>query len=435
MFKFILFIDMKKSLLTPYIFLFSILLSFTSFAQKPNSQNCSESQPAINGEQHPCPGDIETYCVASNTRNYTSYAWDVPRAQAGEPPVGWEILSYNADSSCVTVRVGQKSGTMKVKVTDPVCGTKVATLPVKPGKGFDVAVTGPDTVCTDEEQTYRATVSKRNGNSNANTSGDYLYVWSVPADWIIVSGEGTATLTVIPGVENGEVSVYLETEESRTGNGNNGKGVGGIKGICDGGSASMPVYIGEECGLITPLPVELLSFEGEATKAGVLLSWVTASEKDNDRFEVERSADGKMFALIGSVKGKGTTQAKQTYSMRDTKAAAGTQYYRLKQVDLDGTFEYSKVIAVENGQMTAASKMVVAPNPVSGGQFTVALNSAEAAQLQIMDMNGRMVYNQNVAQGTREVNLNAQNLNLRSGMYIINLKSNTATSNAKFIVR
>src|SRR5688572_22142834 len=220
---------MKKNLLTTATFLFTFLyLTFlTSFiAAAQNNDPCNTSQPRpITGNQHPCPGSIETYCI-DNDRNYTSFVWDVPRAQAGNPPIGWEIISGQG-TNCVTVRVGTKSGTMKVTVTDPQCGTKVATLPVKPANGFSVEVKGPETVCIDEEQTFTAVISdsiRGNGNSNGNIKGNFTYTWSYPADWTYVSGQGTNQIVLIPGMMAGTVSTAVTA--TGNGNGNNGNGVG-----------------------------------------------------------------------------------------------------------------------------------------------------------------------------------------------------------------
>ena len=266
---------MKKNILTSATFLLTFLYltflcSFISAAQA--GQPCNTSQPRpISGNQHPCPGSIETYCI-DNDRNYTSFVWDVPRAHAGNPPIGWEIISGQG-TNCVTVRVGTKSGTMKVKVEDPICGTKVATLPVKPANGFSVDVEGPETVCIDEEQTFTAIISdsiRGNGNGNGKVKGNFTYTWTVPADWTIVSGQGTNELTVIPGITAGSVNVNVTFNSTGNGNGNNGNGVGGFKGYCNSASNDGLAVTPEDCGLITPLPVDLVSFAGSATTEGVV---------------------------------------------------------------------------------------------------------------------------------------------------------------------
>lgn len=109
-----------------------------------------------------------------------------------------------------------------------------------------------------------------------------------------------------------------------------------------------------------PLPVELTRFGAVAKSQAVSLSWATASEKNNDHFEVQRSATGREYATIGAVKGHGSTTMAHDYSFVDSRPLAGTSYYRLRQVDADGTFSFSPVAAV---QTEAGTKVLLYPNP------------------------------------------------------------------------
>jgi len=101
----------------------------------------------------------------------------------------------------------------------------------------------------------------------------------------------------------------------------------------------------------TALPVELAEFEAEWTAEGdAELTWSTATESDNDRFEIERSFDGFIFNYVGEVAGAGTSQIKRDYVYQDEEAQIHAQnagirevYYRLKQVDYDGTASYSNI--------------------------------------------------------------------------------------------
>ncbi|UOQ52418.1 T9SS type A sorting domain-containing protein [Hymenobacter cellulosivorans] len=95
-----------------------------------------------------------------------------------------------------------------------------------------------------------------------------------------------------------------------------------------------------------PLPVELTSFSAARQAGAVLLKWATASEKNNDRFEVQRSADGQQYATISTVQGAGTTSQGTSYATRDTEPLSGVSYYRLRQVDRDGTSSFSPVRVV-----------------------------------------------------------------------------------------
>ena len=112
-----------------------------------------------------------------------------------------------------------------------------------------------------------------------------------------------------------------------------------------------------------PLPVELTKFEAVAQTTNALLTWATASEKNNDRFEVERSSNGTSFERVGTVKGNGTTSSAHQYSFVDAGASRfGKQlYYRLRQVDADGTEAFSPVRAVTFAPQ--AAQVLLYPNP------------------------------------------------------------------------
>ena len=108
------------------------------------------------------------------------------------------------------------------------------------------------------------------------------------------------------------------------------------------------------------MPVELTRFDATAKAQGVNLTWATATEKNNDRFEIQRSATGDEYTTIGTVKGQGSTTMAHDYNFLDSHALAGTSYYRLRQVDTDGTFSFSPVVAV---QTEASTKAMLYPNP------------------------------------------------------------------------
>lgn len=111
------------------------------------------------------------------------------------------------------------------------------------------------------------------------------------------------------------------------------------------------------------LPVELISFTGEATRMGNDLRWQTASERNNSHFDIERSVDAAQWERIGTRPGAGNSVTLNSYEHRDPAPPARWTYYRLKQVDLDGSHTYSDVIALER---TGASDLLIAPNPTAG---------------------------------------------------------------------
>lgn len=129
------------------------------------------------------------------------------------------------------------------------------------------------------------------------------------------------------------------------------------------------------CRESNPLPVTLTTFDAKAAGADANLNWATASEANNDYFGVERSFDGVTFDAVGKIAGHGTTSTFSNYAYTDTGVAAkasGTVYYRLRQVDLDGTSTYSPVrtVAFEKG----AASLKLYPNPTTPGDDKLTLD-------------------------------------------------------------
>ena len=110
------------------------------------------------------------------------------------------------------------------------------------------------------------------------------------------------------------------------------------------------------------IPVELLYFKGILLKGRNLLVWSTASELNNEGFQVERSEDAKIWKFTGFVKGNGTTIEQQDYQFMDESPSTGINYYRLKQLDYNGAFEYSDIIALVT--TSDSNTIAIYPNPV-----------------------------------------------------------------------
>ncbi len=139
----------------------------------------------------------------------------------------------------------------------------------------------------------------------------------------------------------------------------------------------------------TVLPVELTSFEAFGIDHGVELDWATATERDNDFFTVERSADGEVFSPIGAVDGAGTTQQETRYQFIDRTPMHGMNYYRLKQVDLNGQSELSDVrpvfYRVEEGPL------MLLPNPGTDALRVLLPLSMKGGVVLVHDATGREV--------------------------------------------
>lgn len=151
-----------------------------------------------------------------------------------------------------------------------------------------------------------------------------------------------------------------------------------------------------------PLPIRLVSFNGKSTEKGNELTWKTSSEQNSSHYEIERSGDAKSFEMIGKVAGARNTKEKLSYSYLDNQilysqqnsnpnqvsspsGGGGGYYYRLRLVDLDGKFEYSKTIALE-----AKNKFSVSVYPNPANEFIFIENKANnQLKIRLLDALGR----------------------------------------------
>jgi Secretion system C-terminal sorting domain len=165
------------------------------------------------------------------------------------------------------------------------------------------------------------------------------------------------------------------------------------------------------------LPIELLSFSGKWQDNQSYLTWSTASETNNKGFDVERSLTGDKFEKIGFVAGSGNSQVLQAYNLVDADVKTPPQYiyYRLKQLDNDGQFSYSKTIAL---QPNSKGSFQVFPNPTSGDVvIRSSFEGDRTVSVELIDLLGRTVWQQ------KQVNMSAvkpfvQNLSaLNTGIY------------------
>jgi len=138
----------------------------------------------------------------------------------------------------------------------------------------------------------------------------------------------------------------------------------------------------------TVLPVELVHFTAEAMGPDALLTWRTASEHGCSHFEVQRSEDAENFGPIGTVAGAGDSQTLQEYTFVDTDPFPGINYYRLKQVDLDGDHEHTVVRTVHFPRTTDA--ILLLPNPGTAS-FSLSL-PAGLHPITVMDVTGRLMH-------------------------------------------
>jgi Secretion system C-terminal sorting domain len=178
------------------------------------------------------------------------------------------------------------------------------------------------------------------------------------------------------------------------------------------------------------LPVTLISFTAKAENNRVLVAWKTASELNNNHFEVQKSTDGKTFSTIAAQTGQGNSSAPFSYTAYDDKPNAGTNYYRLKQVDNNGTENFSEIKAVHFNLDHSDNTIAIYPNPGNGDFVNVQLDAPTYTIIELADLSGKIILSQKVnATGLNQLNLNG----IAPGTYFISAKGNEKLMVKKFI--
>lgn len=201
------------------------------------------------------------------------------------------------------------------------------------------------------------------------------------------------------------------------------------------GDANNEVLYGEGTGEMAPiivldidgqLPVELKSFSASVSDGFVNLSWSTATETNNRGFEIQRKTEGSEFTAIGFVQGKGTTTQIQSYSFVDNNVQTGTYQYRLKQIDLDGSYTLSSVVEVSITNPIEFSLAQNYPNPFNPSTIiNFSLAKESNVNLKVFDLLGQeiisLVNNEFMTAGSYSYKFDASSL--ASGTYIYRLEA------------
>lgn len=169
-----------------------------------------------------------------------------------------------------------------------------------------------------------------------------------------------------------------------------------------------------------PLPVTLTSFTAVAQPQSVRVSWATASEWQSQYFAVERGADGQLFTEIGRLAAAGTSGQPHHYTLLDAQPPAGAAYYRLRQVDLDGSVQYSAVRVVSRQNSLSGLHLF----PVPAHHKATLLGAAPGVLVQVVDTQGRLATTAMAdAAGTAILALPA---GLARGLYLVRAAGQTA---------
>jgi hypothetical protein len=186
------------------------------------------------------------------------------------------------------------------------------------------------------------------------------------------------------------------------------------------------------------LPVTLVSFKGERVNKANILSWTTANEVNNAGFELERSADGTTFSKIATVGSKatnGNSAAALTYQFDDVTPLTSGSYYRLKQLDKDGKFTYSKTVLIKAAKVSAVQIATVYPNPAASSLgVIVTAPQTEKVTLLVTDLSGKTLIrdSKTLVEGDNRYTLDVTRL--AAGSYILTVTTeNAGASTVKFV--
>jgi hypothetical protein len=274
-----------------------------------------------------------------------------------------------------------------------------------------------DPIAVTPTNTSTFTIHLKNAGASASNYPNFIAAVQTTSkvagrEWNISSSSPSATLLEItpsftPGTTspvigryNSSLPGWEETSATRSGN-----------------TFSAMVYrfsqfsVGEATGFSNVLPVQLTQFTATPKTNSVAINWTTASEKDNAFFQIEHSVNGKDFKSIGSINGNGSSAQTISYSFEHTAPAEGVNYYRLKQVDVDGKFNYSTIKTAIIGK----ASFIIKSNLVTNTLDIITSTKAPVA-FGIFSTNGQRMLN-DFAQGEKSVDVSR----LPAGLYFIKI--------------
>lgn len=202
----------------------------------------------------------------------------------------------------------------------------------------------------------------------------------------------------------------------------------GVTGVAAGGAKTY--FFDNVVFGAAPLPVKLLSFTAVKKDKSVLLNWQTATETNNRGFAVERSRDGQIWSEFNFVKATASNGAGSQYATTDATPAKGMNYYRLKQMDLDGKETYSAVKAVNFGDI--ASGILMYPNPAKGRLNLYAPELKTKAMYSLVNVDGKVLKTGVIAVDNSVLSIDVSTL--PAGTYLMKFTGEGVNSSSKLVI-
>jgi hypothetical protein len=177
-----------------------------------------------------------------------------------------------------------------------------------------------------------------------------------------------------------------------------------------------------------PLPVRLVKFEARKINAWIQLHWRTASEQNSLLFNIERSNGANNFVSIGTTAAAGNSQSAMDYYFIDSLPLTGANHYRLKQVDIDGSFVYSITIPVST--LTGKALFTLFPNPATTSTQIIYTGEQEKAIYSLYDNMGRLIKQATIRKGIAG---SIETASLSAGIYFIRVYAGNSFQQTKLI--
>jgi hypothetical protein len=180
--------------------------------------------------------------------------------------------------------------------------------------------------------------------------------------------------------------------------------------------------------MVSLLPIKLKSFNSAYKNNSVILNWQSMYENNFDFYQLEKSIDANQFTTVATIKGKSINGNAADYSFTDASIVKDKQYYRLKMVNRDGSFNYSQVITSSS---KSSLEISLYPNPVNNLLVVTHQQLSETVTLQIFNQEGKLVKSATTQKGTAQTTIDVESLN--KGAYALYFLVNGNSSVLKFV--
>lgn len=405
---------MKKSLLSSLLLLSATIVSaqvYTNntetgnrYAPRPNS---TTGNPKITMDDF----NVPSATVSTNNRlNITQVRFGIRRSGTASAPV-----TRPTTVSGYVASVEDTSTTLNNIIRLPLIALGSVSLPASTNTGFTTEIvtfgTGSSTIATVDMDTGAVFTGYATAFAGLSMTN---YNDSISNGWRVTNGPGVTY--------NGFWLIDNDSTVQRAGP------------IVFSGSPTPPSNFYMQIFGNFTLPVTFIEFNASAGEKGtVLLKWATATEQNNKGFSVERSEDGTNYNEIGWVDGVGESNINRKYVFTDRTPVSGINFYRLKQVDLDGKTRYSNVAFA---RMSLPFTVKVHPNPVDeNATVNLFLPETSSVEIQLLNMNGQLL--RRIGQGIRNAGWHSFDLRMTeaSGNYILRTIVNKNEVNNQVLIR